>query len=104
VVLGDYLCWGTGVRQGERWLHLLDERLGRYRPTRVVSLCEPGDNAFAPLVKYRVSRALWEAMDVLMSRFESAGFKALPGPTAASISKPDSRGWRRAGDSDMDQP
>jgi len=61
VVLGDSFCWGSGLRDEQRWVHLLEERLNKVRPTRIIPLCEPGNGLLDHLMKYRASRRLWSA-------------------------------------------
>ncbi len=61
VVLGDSLCWGQGLRQERRWVALLQPRLDAMRPTRLIPLCEPGDQLLDHMTKYRTSLALWQA-------------------------------------------
>jgi len=61
IVLGDSFCWGQGVREEQRWVHLLERRLNKKRPTRIISLCAPGDGLVHHLTRYRAVRRFWSA-------------------------------------------
>ncbi len=60
VVLGDSLCWGQGVRDHQRWVHRLEQRLDRVRPTVLIPLCEPGDQLIDHWNKHGASQAVWQ--------------------------------------------
>lgn len=67
IALGDSLCWGQGLEEEDRWVHRLEKRLDAIRSTRIVSLCEQGDQLAEHVMKYEASRRIWQADLYLIS-------------------------------------
>jgi lysophospholipase L1-like esterase len=57
VLLGDSFTWGVGIRNNQRYASLLEKKLNKIRPTKVISLAKPGwniieyDSAYQKIVK-----------------------------------------------------
>ena len=65
-VLGDSYVWGAGVRPEQRFVTLLEKKLNKIRPTRVLSLAMAGDNVFEHLAKYQISKKVFGEADIYM--------------------------------------
>lgn len=53
VILGDSYVWGQGLKESDRFARLLEEKLNRVRPARVISLAHVGDSILANYAKYK---------------------------------------------------
>lgn len=63
-VIGDSYVWGQGVKNGERFSPLLQNKLNQVRPTKVYSLGGCGDNIFDNYIKYKKSIDVFGDMDL----------------------------------------
>lgn len=63
-VLGDSYVWGEGVKPEQRFVALLEKKLNKIRPTRVLSLAMSGDNVFENLAKYQISKKVFGEADI----------------------------------------
>jgi len=54
VVFGDSYVWGQGLQNKDRFVSLLERKLNRVKPARVVSLGAPGDSILDHFIKYRI--------------------------------------------------
>lgn len=52
LILGDSYVWGQGLKKEQRFLNILNNKLNKYKKTRIVSLGYPGDNIFDNYIKY----------------------------------------------------
>lgn len=53
MIVGDSNVWGMGIRKNQRFTNILEKRLSRIRPTRIISLAQGGTNLFTNLEKAR---------------------------------------------------
>lgn len=51
-LFGDSYVWGAGVTENQRFAHVLEEELNRYRPTKVLVFAIEGDNIVDQWRKY----------------------------------------------------
>ncbi len=56
VVIGDSYVWGQGIRDENRFPSVLETKLNKLAPTRVVSLGRQGDGLFDHYAKYELAR------------------------------------------------
>lgn len=52
-LFGDSYVWGVGVRENQRFAHLLEDELNKYRPTKVLVFAIEGDNIVDQWRKYQ---------------------------------------------------
>ena len=79
-LIGDSFIWGQGVRNEERFAHLLSERLNSVRPTRVLSLANCGDNLMENYLKYEAVGRIVQHIDVVVFGLVSNDLLVNPGP------------------------
>ncbi len=65
-VIGDSYVWGQGIADEDRFVHLLEKRLSKIRPTKVVSLSRCGDSIFDNYIKYTQIQKLEEPYDLVI--------------------------------------
>lgn len=53
-VIGDSFVWGQGLREKDRFVHLLEKKLNKLYPTRVLSLALCGDGLLDNYIKYQL--------------------------------------------------
>jgi hypothetical protein len=58
-VIGDSFVWGQGLRDEERFVHLLQEKLDVLRKTKVYSFAWGGDNIFDNFAKYQTIQSTY---------------------------------------------
>ncbi|HKZ34417.1 MAG TPA: SGNH/GDSL hydrolase family protein [Patescibacteria group bacterium] len=63
-VVGDSMVWGQGLREKERFANVLERRLDRISPTRVISLGYPGDSMLDNYIKYTLMKHLNPSIDL----------------------------------------
>lgn len=51
-VIGDSYVWGQGVKEEDRFVHILEEQLNKIKPTKIISLGGCGDSALDNYIKY----------------------------------------------------
>ncbi|MFA5894628.1 MAG: SGNH/GDSL hydrolase family protein [Candidatus Shapirobacteria bacterium] len=51
MVIGDSFVWGVGIKNNQRYAKILETKLNKIRPTKVVSISYPGWNS-SELLKY----------------------------------------------------
>lgn len=51
-ILGDSYVWGQGLKENDRFAHILETDLNRYTPTKIYSYAMPGDSIFDNYAKY----------------------------------------------------
>ncbi|HWS48742.1 MAG TPA: hypothetical protein VN174_01665 [Candidatus Methanoperedens sp.] len=59
VILGDSYLWGQGIKNPDRFAHILENKLNKIRPTKVYSLGIGGDNIFDNYLKYKKSLSVF---------------------------------------------
>ena len=79
-LIGDSFIWGQGLRNEERFAHLLSERLNSVRPTRVLSLANCGDNLMENYLKYEAVDRIVPHIDLLVFGLVSNDLLVNPGP------------------------
>jgi hypothetical protein len=53
-IIGDSVVWGQGIRNEDRFPAILEKRIKKIRPARVLSLAFCGDGLFDNYVKYQI--------------------------------------------------
>lgn len=53
-VIGDSYVWGKGLREGKRFVRILERKLNTFYPTEIISLGGDGDNIVENYVKYKL--------------------------------------------------
>lgn len=66
VVVGDSYVWGQGVRNKQIFTHILEKKLNKIKPTRVISLGNSGDNVFDYYIKYFYAQKLYPEADLFI--------------------------------------
>lgn len=61
---GDSYVWGQGIRNEERFAKILENKLNKIRPTRIISLAETGDNIFDHYQKYKITPEIFGRIDL----------------------------------------
>lgn len=52
-IIGDSFVWGEGIRNDQRFAHLLEQQLSQIAPTEVISIAKPGWNILDYLNAYQ---------------------------------------------------
>lgn len=52
-IIGDSYVWGEGIKDDQRLSNLLEKRLNKIRPTKVISIGIPGDSIFNYFKNYQ---------------------------------------------------
>jgi hypothetical protein len=63
-VFGDSYVWGTGVKEDQRFAHLLEEQLNRYQSTKVFVFATEGDNIVDQWRKYQAVKRTGANIDL----------------------------------------
>lgn len=64
IVIGDSLVCGQGIRNSQRFVRLLSDKLNLIKPTTVISLAMGGDNIFDNYKKYVDSQKIYGDADL----------------------------------------
>lgn len=51
-VFGDSFVWGQGIKEQDRFVNILEQRLNKIRPTKVLSFARSGDGIIETYIKY----------------------------------------------------
>lgn len=52
VMIGDSFVWGTGIKETDRFVNILENKLNTLLPTKIISLGNVGDNMLDNYLKY----------------------------------------------------
>ncbi len=63
-VIGDSMVWGQGLRNNQRFVKILSDKLNQIKPTNVMSLAMGGDNIFDHYKKYIDSTNVFGKIDL----------------------------------------
>ncbi|KKQ49358.1 MAG: hypothetical protein US68_C0016G0018, partial [Candidatus Shapirobacteria bacterium GW2011_GWE1_38_10] len=61
---GDSYVWGQGIKNEQRFAKLLETKLNKIRPTKIISLAETGDNIFDHYQKYKATPEIFGEIDL----------------------------------------
>jgi hypothetical protein len=61
---GDSYVWGQGIKNEQRFAKILQDKLNKIRPTRIISLAETGDNIFDHYQKYKTTPEIFGRIDL----------------------------------------
>lgn len=51
-VFGDSFAWGQGIKEQERFVSILEQKLNKIRPTKILSFANSGDGIVETYIKY----------------------------------------------------
>jgi len=66
VTIGDSYVWGQGIKNQYRFPVLLETRLNRIAPTKIISLARQGDGLFDNYMKYELARYAYPDADLFI--------------------------------------
>ncbi|HKZ34416.1 MAG TPA: hypothetical protein VJ179_00915 [Patescibacteria group bacterium] len=65
-VFGDSLVWGNGLKEKDRFVTILEKKLNKITPTRVLSLAHPGDSLLDNYIKVQVTSSYKPDIDLVI--------------------------------------
>ena len=65
-VIGDSFVWGQGLEENDRFVDILESKLNKILPTKVISLGNSGDGIVENYIKYKMLIAINPDIDLYM--------------------------------------
>jgi hypothetical protein len=65
-IIGDSYVWGQGIRNDQRFVKILEQKLNRIRSTKIISLAESGDNIFDHYQKYLSAKKYYGSVNLFV--------------------------------------